>query len=833
MEGIGSGALDFKGVYHYGDDDDKNLLGTIRSLDMYQPKTLNCTLIGDKKVHSETVHCSWGIISQNGWHVVNDSRNQAISGEHDWAAGGNTDTVDNYFFGHGLDFKQALYEYNLVAGKVPMLPRYAFGVWWTRWYAWNDETVRSVVEEFDHTNTPLDVYVFDMNWHIKYGWGAFSFDRNLFPFPEDTMSYLKEKGLHISMNIHDDDGIRNYEDQFEAACQAMGLDPKKTGEIRFASCSNYAYAAMVEDVVLKPVEDVGTDFWWIDWQQGGAEGGCKEYSYNPTIWLNKVRATDAKRRFLQGITKDPEFKRNMALGRWGGLGNHRYQLGFSGDAPGIDWANLAFQPYFSATAANVGYGLWSNDLTAMGDNSEIYIRWTQFVAMSGIIRFHERGKSSGACAEAIYPDLPGGDANRLCSMWVPYDMPNNYMQIQRNTLKLRIRLVPYIYTEMKKFYDRGLAFMRPLYYDYPTQPEAYTALTIDGKKTQYMFGDSMMVAPIVEGVNKDNRMVNGLSIWMPPGQSWYELNSGLMLAGGSTLQKQWDISEIPVFIKAGAIIPQRLLEGKEVISTAQQIFSKLMLEIYPGAQTGEYTLFEDDGQSIAYLNGKYSLIHAQYTRSAESLAVNITSEVVKPWAQSDIQRTVGIKVLSSYPPRAVTYQLGQQEAIAIPYKQTGKNNELHWHFCPKEIAVVIVVPGLVLEKNQLLVQMTGDFSRNDLLNGLRGGISHAELAKQNLDFTHSTPATQSFNNASLLLAAGMGYKLAHYADPKFANAQFDENVKNYRQLILQAYDIVAKLKSSEEEGHAGLRSQLRVLEEAAFQRRLNHSIYLLNSTLLY
>eukprot|EP00825_Cyclidium_porcatum_P031628 TRINITY_DN3351_c0_g1_i2.p1 TRINITY_DN3351_c0_g1~~TRINITY_DN3351_c0_g1_i2.p1 ORF type:complete len:803 (+),score=106.51 TRINITY_DN3351_c0_g1_i2:339-2747(+) len=769
IQGIGKDDLDFKGLWHYGQDDDKNLYGTIRSLDQYQPTNLNCTDIGYKKVHDEYLHCSWGLISRNGWHVVNDSQNEVFGGANDWALGQNKDTIDSYFFGHGLNYKQALNDYIQVAGKVPMIPRYGLGIFWTRWYAWDDYTVRSVVEEYQRTSTPLDVYVFDMNWHVKLGWGAYSFDKNLFPFPPDMMQFLKDSGLHVAMNIHDDDGIMDFEDQFVPACQALGLDPNKTGQIKFDSCESYNYSTVVEDILLKPIEDLGTEIWWIDWQQGGVQGGCVDFSFNPTIWLNKQRVTDAKRRYIKGVTTNPIYRRSMVLGRWGGLGNHRYQAGFSGDVPGIDWNNLAFQPYFSATSANVGYGMWSNDLTALGDNSELYIRWTQFIAISGIIRFHERGRSSGGCAEDIYPDVPGGDSSRSCSMWVPYDIPNDYLQIQRNTLKLRISLIPYIYSELQKYHTQGYAYVRPLYYDYPTEQSAYECLTANGSSTQYMFGDNMMVAPIVKAVSTDDRMVQGFYIWMPPNQNWVEQNSGLMISGGSNFSKLWDVSEIPMFVKAGAVIPKKLLDVTDIIGTAQQNYTKLLFEVYPGTQSGSYALYEDDGYSIAYLtNNKSSFINFQYTRDSSSFQATIATQINQPWYDQPLQRTIGLEIYSSYPPNTVSYTVNGQSAINIPYKQNGKNTELHWHYCPSDIAVVIIIPNIVLENNQYVISMSGNFANNNLLYGLKGGIGHSEMAKENLDPTHSTPATIEYNNASLILAAGMGYQLSHYADPQLS-----------------------------------------------------------------
>jgi len=142
------------------------------------------------------------------------------------------------------------------------------------------------------------------------------------------------------------------------------------------------------------------DFWWIDWQQGGDAGGCAEGvdAANPTIWLNKLRLTDKARRAESGEAS----KRSMVLARWGGLGNHRYQVGFSGDVDEVAWDRLAFQPYFTATAANVGFGLWSHDLVGPSDSDgEMFLRWLQWGAFSPIFRTHDRGMSSGACADEV------------------------------------------------------------------------------------------------------------------------------------------------------------------------------------------------------------------------------------------------------------------------------------------------------------------------------------------------------------------------------------------------------------------------------------------------
>ena len=137
------------------------------------------------------------------------------------------------------------------------------------------------------------------------------------------------------------------------------------------------FATNYMNLVLHPLEKQGIDFWWLDWQQ---EPNTKMAGVNPTWWLNYVHFTDQQR----------EGKRPLLFHRWGGLGNHRYQIGFSGDTVSV-WASLAFQPWFTATAANVGYAYWSHDIGGHMPGAvdpELFTRWVQFGAFSPILRTH-------------------------------------------------------------------------------------------------------------------------------------------------------------------------------------------------------------------------------------------------------------------------------------------------------------------------------------------------------------------------------------------------------------------------------------------------------------
>lgn len=183
---------------------------------------------------------------------------------------------------------------------------------------------------------------------------------------------------------------------------------------------------------------------------------------NNTWWLNYIHFTDQQR----------EGKRPLLFHRWGGLGNHRYEIGFSGDTISV-WPSLAFQPWFTATAANVGYAYWSHDIGGHMPGEvgpELFTRWVQFGAFSPILRTHT---------------TKNPDSERR--IWA---YPEPYSTILRSTYQLRMAMQPYLYTEARRTYDTGVAFLRPLYYDWPEANDAYTS------KDEYSFGSQMIVDPV-------------------------------------------------------------------------------------------------------------------------------------------------------------------------------------------------------------------------------------------------------------------------------------------------------------------------------------------------
>uniref|UniRef100_A0A7S2WIU5 DUF5110 domain-containing protein n=1 Tax=Mucochytrium quahogii TaxID=96639 RepID=A0A7S2WIU5_9STRA len=590
-------------AWKYGDKDKENLLGTIRSLDKVGPIDLNCSsTTGTRKVSDESLHCAWGVVSRAGWSVVDDSDGLVIDPVSGWWKKP-VAHKDLYFMGYGLSFKDAIQDFTRISGKPAMVPRNALGVWWTRWYQYSEADLMEIVEEFKLRSIPLDVLVLDMNWHTKPAWGGYSWDRALWPFPEETLDNLKRQGISTLANLHDNDGVVPANEAYEELASYLGVDNGTT--IPFASCADQKIALGLEDIVLDRLK--GLDYWWVDWQQGGSKGGCTGGRHNPTIWLNRLRGTN-------NIRKGSK-QRDMVLGRWGGLGNHRYQVGFSGDVDKLEWSRLAFQPYFTMTAANVAYGMWSHDITGPQTNPELTMRWIQWGVYSPIIRFHERGLSAGPCSAKFM-------GKNTCSIGQPWDLPGRYYKAVRKSLRNRLRLLPYLYNGMRRYFDTGLSLLLPMYYEYPEEKMAYAA-NGKGEFPQYMFGADMMVSPIVAAAN--NGYLATQKVWIPPGR-WIEQYSGRTHNGPKIISVVYDTDDVPVFIRAGAIVPTLDISRSHGVAARQYDHIELVVYLDPSVRQGFGHVYLDDGSTRAYLEqGGHDKVVFEYTYEQETLQFKITT----------------------------------------------------------------------------------------------------------------------------------------------------------------------------------------------------------------
>lgn len=593
--------------WHPGLKDDANLKGTYRTLDGYD---------GDTQLDSHKMPLEDGLLSRNGWTFIDDS-NGYVFDDSDWQwvshRPNEGKTQDWYFLAYGHDYKKALRDYTEFAGKVPLPPRYAFGYWWSRYWTYSDNELRNLVAKMHNYDIPLDVLVVDMDWHYaepaRGGWTGYSWNRRLFPSPKGFLQWAKQQNLQTTLNLHPADGIKPDEDCYPAMAQWMGMNPDEKKDIEWMASDKHFMQGWYEKV-LHPMEKDGVDFWWLDWQQWGND---KQFpNLSNTWWINYTTFSDMERN---------RETRPMLYHRWGGLGNHRYQIGFSGDAI-ISWKSLDFQPYFNSTASNVLYGYWSHDMGGhMGAHSidpEMYIRWMQFGAFSPILRTHST-KNAGLNKE-------------------PWVFADKERDIIRNIIKQRYSLAPYIYTMARHAYDTGVSLCRPMYYDYPDAQEAYT------NRNEYMFGDNYLVYPITQPMNDG---VSLQKVWLPAGNDWYELTSGTMLKGGQTVERRFLLDEYPIYVKAGSIIPQygdvkNLRRNDEAVTVT----------VYPGNVDAEFVMYEDNGNDKQYATA-YASTLLSATHSAEgTLRVSIGARKGE-YSRMPAHRQYRLKLVASAVPEKV------------------------------------------------------------------------------------------------------------------------------------------------------------------------------------
>ncbi|MEN6385833.1 MAG: TIM-barrel domain-containing protein [Phycisphaerales bacterium] len=524
-----------KTKWHFGDIDDKNLLGTARTLDQFNGSW-------NMSENKEIELCT-GLISRNGWTFVDDSNNPVFdNSEWPWVTPRpQGQKQDVYFFGYGYDYKTAMKDFITVAGRIALPPKFTFGVWWSKYWNYDDQQMRDLIEQFKRYDLGLDVLVIDMDWHItslpewydangveqedqagqSSGWTGFTWNKNYFPYPEKFLKWTNENSIKTCLNIHPASGIQPHEEQYEQFAKRMGIDPNTKKYVPF-DIVNKNFAQNYMELLLHPMEKMGVDFWWLDWQQWST---TKIEGVNPTFYLNYVHFSDMERQ---------NTKRPLIFHRWGGLGNHRYQIGFSGDTI-ITWESLAYQPYFTSTASNVGFGFWSHDIgghycrngIGFPHNPELYTRWIQWGIFSPVFRTH-------ATANA--------DIERR-----PWAYPMEYFQAMRASYDLRYALLPYIYTSARQAYDTGISICRPMYYDWPENEEAYSF------KTEYMYGDSLLVNPVAAPIENGKKFVMQKT-WLPKG-TWVEFETGKVFQGPAVIERPFAIDEIPVYVKAGSIIP--------------------------------------------------------------------------------------------------------------------------------------------------------------------------------------------------------------------------------------------------------------------------------------
>ncbi len=543
-----------------------NLKGTYRTLD----QTIGEIPLGD------------GLMSRNGVAVLDDSKSLLLN--EDGTLFERKKTVkDEYYFAYNHDYRGCLKDFFSLSGEVPLVPRYALGNWWSRYKAYTQQEYMSLMEKFTEKEIPITVATIDMDWHwvdVKKrfelktspipgvtnafydgdGWTGYSWNTELFPDYKGFLKWLHSKNYKITVNLHPAQGVRFFEDMYEEFANRMGVDPKTKKRIPF-DITDPDYVDAYFNILHKPYEDHGVDFWWIDWQQGK---NSKMKNLDPLWALNHYHT-------LANAVGD---KRPLILSRFAEIGSHRYPLGFSGDTM-ICWPCLKFQPYFTSTATNVGYTWWSHDIGGhhrASKDDELYIRWVQYGLYSPIMRLHSTSN-----------EFMGKEPWKHC--W-------QAEQLAIKTLRERHALIPYLYSMNYRTHKHCFALCEPMYYPYPEEDEAYNV------RNQFFFGSELMVCPITEKLDPKTNLAK-VDVWLPKGK-WTDIYTGAVYEGDKKITMYRGIESIPVFAKEGAIIPM----SKDDINNDWTNPKDMVIRIFSGK--GDFTLYEDDGETNAYKKGNFA-----------------------------------------------------------------------------------------------------------------------------------------------------------------------------------------------------------------------------------
>jgi alpha-glucosidase (family GH31 glycosyl hydrolase) len=496
------------GEWRFGYGPQDNLGGTARTLDGVDGR---CDM-------------GAGIISRAGYAALDDSKSMLFDGEGFVAARQSGDRIDGYLFCYGFDLKGAMKSFYAISGSQPVVPRWCLGNWWSRYHDYTATEYLDLMDEFKAKDIPMSVAVVDMDWHLVHGkdiphvgWTGYTWNKVLFPDPGAFTKALHDKKLKTTLNDHPHAGIWHHEDSYEEMAKVLGHDITNREPILFDPTSaKFMHASL--NVLHRNLEKGGCDFWWIDWQQGSHS---RVPGLDPLWLLNHFHFIDQEH--VKGKSEA------LIFSRYAGPGSHRYPVGFSGDSVAT-WASLEFQPEFTATASNIGYGWWSHDigghLPGYRDD-ECATRWVQLGAFSPILRLHSTR-----------------------SRWMskePWRYRTDCEAAMRDFMQLRHRFVPYIYSINANAPLSNTPLVQPLYWNFPKRDIAYRF------PNEFYFGSSLVVAPVV--TPRDNRTnLAKTKVWVPPLRH-VDILTGTIYDGDREIDMYRSLRHVPIVAREGSIIP--------------------------------------------------------------------------------------------------------------------------------------------------------------------------------------------------------------------------------------------------------------------------------------
>lgn len=497
-----------------------------------------------------------GALSRNGYFLLDDSRTALRDAGTHWVKPrGNQGGQDWYFFTYGQNFKRMLGLLAQLLGPIPMVPRYVFGTWCGSRAGYSADEWKMIASRLREERIPADMLVLDSNSMRKVIWSGYDWDYEQMPDPKEFFQWALAHGFHVTINEHYEPLTRESDSNFEELRKLRGLPADALTMPHDLADQKYAQAFM--DLLHKPALDMGMAFWW---QDGAAPAGME--GLDPMLWTREVEYEGSER---------TTNKRAFVFCRLGTWGSHRYGAYFSGDLAPY-WSSLNLLIPFNVQGGNMLVAYINNLNGAVLQETidpELYRRWMQFSAFSPIVWWHG-----------------------LWGLRLPWEYGAGGMETARTFLGLRYRLLPYTYTFSRLAHETGLPLARGMYVEYPEQEGSYSY------RHQYMWGQDLLVAPISEPGYGEPVLKD---IYLPKGDDWFDYFTGRVYRGGRVIQYECPMERMPLFVRAGAIVPT----APEMNYTGERTADPLTVHWYAG-KMGKFRLYEDDGISLEYRNGRFA-----------------------------------------------------------------------------------------------------------------------------------------------------------------------------------------------------------------------------------
>lgn len=522
----------------------------------------------------------------------------------------------NYYFIYGNDKDDLIAGYRKLTGKAPIVPKWALGLWQSRERYKSQSDIISTVKEFRKRNVPLDNIVMDWQYWKPDEWGSQQFDPVRFPDPKgmiDSLHNLYHTHFMISVWPKFYQGIPNY-DRFNKKGWLLtrNIDDSRKDWLGYVSTFYDAFNPSAGKEFWRLLNDnlysKGVDAWWMDAPEPDIHSNLsleqrKRLMYPNAIgsaikYFNAYPLVNAAPIYLGQRSRDPN-KRVFILTRSAYAGSQRYAASvWSGDIA-ARWHDMKNQVAAGVNFSMSGLPYWTMDIggfavehrfeNAKGEDAkewkEQMTRWYQFGAFTPLFRVHGQFPF-----REIYNVSTESDSAYQSMLY--YD-------------KLRYRLLPYLYSLAGKTYLDDYTPMRGLFMDF-SNDKASSVIN-----DQYLLGPSLLIAPICEYGQRERE------VYLPKGVGWYNLYTGKYYAGGQEIKAPADYTRMPVFIKEGSILPF----GNDLQYTSEKPADTLQLFIYTG-KDASFQLYEDDGNTYNYEQGKYSVIPINYNERSQTLIID-------------------------------------------------------------------------------------------------------------------------------------------------------------------------------------------------------------------